>query len=462
MSENSFQTGFLSWKPKRETLNRPLYLSLANALEADILNGTLAAGTRLPPQRDLADYLEINFTTVTRAYDLCREKGLIYGVVGRGSYVAMQRSERSAGRAVRFDFGDVNGFDTLTSPLIEATRAVLSKGYLERLYNYAEPAGHPHQRAAGQLWLSQMGVKSDVEHTVIFSGAQNIISTALATLFKLGDCVAVDEFTYPNLIGAARLFHIQLIPIPGDSGGMIPEELENICGKRRISGLFLMPNCSNPTTVTLSNARRTALAEIAERHNLTVLEDDTMGGMRSYADLIPFHTLLPEQTVFIAGSTKCLGSGLRVAFAAIPDAYLQPMRYGLQHLNIKTSSLDAEIITELILSGKASEIMAQKESLAQQANRICNAVLQQPGDPMVRPAFFCWHRLPDGRYSGQDLEEKLESAGFRVYHANRFQCKRETAGNYLRLSLSSAADLSSLGNGLKSLQKKLQEFFAPE
>ncbi|MBO7153835.1 MAG: GntR family transcriptional regulator, partial [Lentisphaeria bacterium] len=61
MAHNSFDNYFLSWKPDKKLLTRPLYLALANLLEADIASGKLAPGTQLPPQRELADYLGINF-----------------------------------------------------------------------------------------------------------------------------------------------------------------------------------------------------------------------------------------------------------------------------------------------------------------------------------------------------------------------------------------------------------------
>ena len=87
MPTNSFDHFYLSWVPDKSKLKRPFYLTLANALEADIVSGKLASGTKLPPQRELADYLDLNFTTVTRAYDLCRERKLIYGVTGKGTFV---------------------------------------------------------------------------------------------------------------------------------------------------------------------------------------------------------------------------------------------------------------------------------------------------------------------------------------------------------------------------------------
>ena len=97
MPINSFADYPLSWRPTRETLKPgPVYLALAAALADDIAGGALPPGTKLPPQRELADYLDLDFTTVTRAYGVCRERGLVYGVTGRGTFVAAPDSDPTA------------------------------------------------------------------------------------------------------------------------------------------------------------------------------------------------------------------------------------------------------------------------------------------------------------------------------------------------------------------------------
>src|ERR1700730_17877247 len=76
-----------SWAPAITKAAGPLYLAIADALAADILSGQLVGGTRLPPQRTLADTLGIDFTTVSRAYAEARRRGLVEGRVGQGTYV---------------------------------------------------------------------------------------------------------------------------------------------------------------------------------------------------------------------------------------------------------------------------------------------------------------------------------------------------------------------------------------
>lgn len=60
MPVNSFDDYVLTWKPDKQKLKTPIYRSLAQLMENDIQNGDLLANTKLPPQRELADYLDLN------------------------------------------------------------------------------------------------------------------------------------------------------------------------------------------------------------------------------------------------------------------------------------------------------------------------------------------------------------------------------------------------------------------
>ena len=344
MPTNSFENFYLSWTPDKRKIKRPYYLTLANALEEDIVSGKLAVGTKLPPQRELADYLDLNFTTITQAYNLCRERRLIYGVTGKGTFVSALPGNISFQKLSQnqdvIELGLLRGFDHIKTPIIEASKNVLTKGYIEELYSYAEVAGHLHQRAAGAHWMKQMDVNTDSEHTAIFSGAQNIISAAMLSLFKIGDKIAVDEFTYSNLIGTAHLSHIRLIPVQGDVDGMMPDELENLCVKETLNGIFIMPNCANPTTCTIPEKRKDELACVIARHRLILIEDDNTGIPQSGRSFSSMFSRLPEQTIYICNSTTALCNGLRVAFAAFPERFRVPLLNALYHLNIKTSSLE--------------------------------------------------------------------------------------------------------------------------
>lgn len=454
MSINSFESYFMSWLPDRKSITRPCYLSLANLLEGDIRSGKLAPGTRLPPQRELADYLGLNFTTVTRAYDLCRERHLIYGVTGRGSFVSSLPGHVPEKRQGLIELGLVNGFDFIRKPVIEATRNILGKGYLEELYTYSDPAGHLHQREAGVRWMAQMNIRTDSSRTAIFSGAQNVISAAMLSLFRVGDRIAVDEFTYANLIGTAHLTHTLLLPVRGDAAGMIPSELDKLCRKEKIRGIFLMPNYANPTALTMPETRRDELAEVIRKYRLTLIEDDPGCWMLENLPT-PFYARLEDQTVYICGSTMSLCSGLRVTFATFPESYREKLLQGAHHLNIKTSSLDAEIMTELITSGKATQILREKRVLAGKANHIYNTIF--PDQESDRTGLFRCLPLPLTKLSADGIrtEQFFAEQGVSVQHAHRFSVRKHPGKAFLRLSICSAGTGEALTDGLCRVKNAL-------
>ena len=80
-----------SWAPVLQGREGPHYLAIADVIADDVAAGRLAPGDRLPPQRDLAGRLELDFTTVARGYVEAGKRGLVESVVGRGTFVRRTR-----------------------------------------------------------------------------------------------------------------------------------------------------------------------------------------------------------------------------------------------------------------------------------------------------------------------------------------------------------------------------------
>lgn len=460
MPINSFINYPMSWKPDKQLLKRPVYLSLASLLEHDIASGLLAPGTKLPPQRELADYLDINFTTVTRTYKLCELKGLIYAITGNGTFVSP-----NAARSITIsldnapheyiELGFVASFEQCNHMVTNTAKMVMEKLYLEQLFGYDDPTGMPHQKMAGLNWMESFGIHAKPDNIAIVSGAQNALAITLFALFEPGNRIAVDRYTYSNFIELSKNFHIQLVPIAGDYDGMLPIELENQCRLADIRGIFLMPSCCNPTTIMISDKRKKALASIIRKYHLILIEDDihaflTAGIINDYQR--PMYKLLPEETVYICGTSKSICSGLRVAYVVFGEQFRERILKAIFNINVKTSSLDGEIITELILSGKANEIVAEKKRLAQAANNIffeCFPNAPFVGHPL---SFFRWLPMPE-KLNAIQLVTDLQSRGIRVFHSDRFLSGSGTQENFLRIALASAKSLDELKRGLNILQE---------
>lgn len=463
MPINSFINYPMSWKPDRYTLKRPLYLSIAALLEHDITNGYLAPGTKLPPQRELADFLDVNFTTITRAYKLCEYKGLIYAITGSGTFVSPNAARSitiSTDKLSRdcIDLGFVASFEQSNRIVAEVAKQVMEKSYAEQLFTYNDPTGMPHHKMAGLNWMKAFGIQADPDHMAIVSGAQNALAITLMALFEPGNRIAVDFYTYSNFIELAKMFRVQLVPIHGDDRGMLPSELENQCRLSDLQGIFLMPSCSNPTTVMMSDARKKELAAIIRKYNLIVIEDDihaflTAGVIADYRQ--PMFQLLPEQTVYICGTSKSICSGLRVAYIVFGAGFKERIEKAIFTINVKTSSLDAEIITELILSGKAGEIVEEKKQLAQSANSIFCSYFPEASSVGHPLSFYRWLPIEENA-NGVEIETMYQRHGIRVFHSDRFLSGASRQEKYLRIALASTHSLQELETGLTILKQNLE------
>ena len=465
MPFNSFDDYPLSWRPDRRVLRRPIYLALALQLEQDILSGYLVPETKLPPQRELADFLDINFTTVTRAYKLCELKGLIHAVPGSGTFVssyAAQPATISVAQPTQqpvIDLGIVASFEQCNAMILETVRTVAEKTYLEQLFNYDHPTGMPHHKMAAINWMQRFGVETDAEHTAIVSGTQNGLTLATFALFAPGDRVGVDTYTFANFIELARMYRLHLVPIRGDEHGMLAEELEKQCRLNGLQGVYLVPSCANPTTVVMDESRKRELAKVISAHRLLLIEDDThafltSGILSGYEG--PLTRLVPERSVYLCGTSKSICSGARVAYMVYSDLLKEAVLKAIYNVNVKTSALDAEIITELILSGMAAKIVQEKRRCAEKANRLFYDIF--PGQKRIGHPLSFYRWLPiQSKKPGIEGEQGFLQLGIRVYHSDRFLCGPPQEQRFLRIALATAANFPQLNQGLRIVRQGIEQ-----
>ncbi len=468
MPVNSFENYPMSWRPQKSKLDQPYYLSIAASLENDILSGKLPENTKLPPQRELADFLDLNLSTITRAYKLCELKGLLYAVTGRGTFVSPGTSTQNTfldkGGSV-IEMGMIKPFYETNQTVRDAARLVLSREESIRLFEYSNPLGTKRQIRAALKWLHRIGVNAEEENILLSAGAQNALSVILISLFGAGDKIAVDNFTYTNFKGLANFLHIQLVAVPADEYGMTPDGLLNICKNTEVKGIYLMPTCSNPTSIFMPQTRRTELAEIIRSFHLLVIEDDIYSFLTAYdqtaGDIKPFFSLVPEQTIHICSISKSLCAGLRLAFIAFPGRYRESLVTGMLDINLKTVSLNAEIIAELIESGDAENIVKQKVIFARKRNRIFQSVFPQDEFPPLYHTdhierFFHWMQIPD-HLTSEELELLALQKGIRVLGSHRFAIQNEKKSSYVRVSITSPDTEDDLKIGLLTLKSIFKE-----
>ena len=127
-----------------------------------------------------------------------------------------------------------------------------------------------------------------------------------------------EALTYPGIRSVAAHLRVNLAAVAMDQEGLIPQSFEDACLRTKPKALYCTPTLQNPTTATLSTARRHAIVDIARRYQVPIIEDDAYGAL-PVAPLPPLASLAPELVYHIAGLAKCVAPALRIAYLVAPE-----------------------------------------------------------------------------------------------------------------------------------------------
>ena len=125
-------------------------------------------------------------------------------------------------------------------------------------------------------------------------------------------------------------------------------------------------------------------------------------------------------------------------------------------LTIKASALDTEIMSELILSGRAQKLIDEKIFRAEEMNGVFGKIFPDERRVAKDTPFFRTLELPHTRLSGPEIERELLLSGVRVCHSSRFAASKNPSRSFLRLSLSSVQKKKELENALRIVKKRLE------
>ena len=440
------------WLPRLAVHGGPRFLQIADALQAAVTEGSLKPGARLPTQRQLAAQLDVDLTTITRAYDEARRRNLLEGRGARGTYVAAPKVELTAILDLSMNTPPPPAGVDFDDMLRQGLSQVLMRADNELLMTYHLAGGSDSDRKAGAKWLAPMFGHLDFGQVVVCPGAQAAIAALILALTEPGDVILAEPASYPGLRTAAAQFGRRIVAVEADKHGMVPERLEEACRQYQPGLVCLNPTLQNPTAVTIPERRRKELAGIARRCNVRIVEDDPYW-LLADAPPPPVATFAPEQVVYISTLSKCLTPGLRVAFVLIRDPHeRERFLVALRSFALMVAPLTAALATQWIMDGSAGGLMEGVRNEARLRHRMARDILagrySGTGDGL-----HVWLELP-GYWNSSQLARAADSEGIAVTPAEAFATGSASV-NAIRISLGSIKDRGRLQAGLQRLSHLL-------
>jgi DNA-binding transcriptional MocR family regulator len=444
------------WQPDISGVDGPKYLAIAEAISRDIEHGSLRPGDRLPPQRALAEALAIDLTTVTRAYGEAQRLGLIEGSGRRGSFVLPSRVAKP--NPSYSDPGDIGmnappegSGATLGSELRKTVDALLTPGAGAFSLQYQPAGGIPEVRGVGADLLARRGIPCHEDTVLVAAGGQHALHAIFSTELSAGDVLAVGQFAYPGLLSLARRFGIELRAITSDSEGMRPDALDAVCGMATVRGIYLVPANDNPTTSTMSGARREAIAEVARRRGLLIIEDDAYGLLPA-SPLPPLAAFSPERTWHIASVSKILSPGLRVAWLRAPDvATAWRLAADMHETAIMAPPLNTAVVADWVRSGTFDRLVGEVREEAKARQAIARDCLRDGTFHSQAEGFHLWVPLGAEANPGH-IADAVRPHGLSVIWGDAFAVDPINAPPALRISIGGALSHDRLKRGLSLLE----------
>lgn len=346
-----------------------LQRQLAEQLREAITMGNLAAGTRLPSSRTLAQTLEVSRTVVVEALAELLADGYLEARQGSGTFVVGEATKRVqpdvqqvVSKAIHREVLPLQADIPAPQHVLEfrlgqpSTRELNTKQW-RRVWrkagetladDYGEPIGELVLRQAIAAYVRRSrGLLCTPDEVLVTTGVVQSVDVISRALLKPGDKVAFEEPGYPLTRQIFRQHGARLEYVPIDDDGL---QVESLPASAVL--LYCTPSHHYPLGGRLPIPRRLALLEWATKHGVLVLEDDYDSEFRYDAPPLPaLASLNRSQVIYLGTFSKVLSPALRVGYIIAPREVLEHLRPYKQLADYHTSTPLQRALAEFVKAG---------------------------------------------------------------------------------------------------------------
>lgn len=479
----------------------PMYEQIMRRIDDAIVSGQLPDGTKMPTNRELAGMLNVDRSTVARAYLELQLAGLIESHVGRGTFVKsggrtlppvkpvsytanfslpIAWSEKFArSKDASYSLFSRLPMQPLPKDAIAFTNSIpnqelypwkefqkILSGFnsqerLSELFAFSAPDGYPPLIAEIQKLLKKQGIDVGSDEILIVNGSKQGIDIVTSTLVDPNDAIIAEEPTYHLALCDFKSSQARCMPLPIDDSGLRVDMLESMLVNQRAKLLYVTPSFQNPTGTTISLEKRRQLLQVAERYQLPVLEDNVVGDLYyGKPGPPPLRALAGPNSLVIHQGTisKTLFPGFRIGWLLAPKELMGRLRSTKRMRDVTTNTMSQVLLAEYLKCGLYDKHLEEVRQLYGRRKDAMLAALDKHLHGEVtwtRPdgGMSLWLRLPTG-CSSRDLLTYAEREGTAFIPGDVFFFAGDRQ-EYLRLSFVQI-DERKIEEGIQRLAKAIR------
>jgi DNA-binding transcriptional MocR family regulator len=403
----------------------PLSDQIVRMVTARIDDRQLRAGARMPSIRRFAAAHGVSPFTVVASYDRLVAQGYLESRRGAGFFVreraplntALRRAEPHADPAlearaldvvwlIRHMFRQMPGQPSSASGVLptawldgpgvaNALRAV-SRQNSSVLLNYASPQGYAPLREQLQRKLAELEIAAAPEQFMTTLGVTQGLDLVAREFCRPGDTVFVDDPAWFLMFGSFAAMGLKVVGIRRQADGPDLAQLDALAALHQPRLYIINSVLHNPSSTSLSAAKAFQILRIAERHDITVVEDDIYcdlhpGGVQSATRLAALDQL--QRVIYLSGFSKSLAANLRVGFIAASAETVQRLADRKMLATLSTSDLGERIVYKILSEGvyrkHLDRIRARLDAVRPQVLRRIES-LGMTLEPAPTAGMFAW------------------------------------------------------------------------
>lgn len=338
----------------------PLYEALYRHIRADILEGRLSPGEKLPSKRSLAEHLKISKITVETAYAQLAAEGYIRSEEKVGYFVeaveqaphaslpppTLAPQEEAAPCPADFTVNTIKGEDF---PFATWTR-LLREVAAQRQGSLLDPlpgAGAYELREAIAGYLQGFrGMAVSPEQIVVGAGTDFLYNLLLQLLGR-DLTYGVEDPGYGKILQIYEAGGAKVLPVPMDEDGVSPESLKSV------DVLHISPAHHFPSGTVMPVGRRQQLLSWAAEGERYIIEDDYDSEFRFAGRPIPPMQAMDRggKIIYINTFSKSISPAIRISYMILPPELLERFRWSLGFYGCTVSSFEQYTLARFIGEG---------------------------------------------------------------------------------------------------------------
>lgn len=395
---------------------QPAYRQLYLLLRQAIMNGQLAAGTRLPASRLLASDLGIARNTVTQVYEQLAIEGYVHAATGKGTFVedvsldalegipeetATQPEKTTQlpglsriGRSLLDNLGFSNrqqgafmaGVPDIAAFPFKVWLRIQNKYWRHQpqdLLGYAPAGGYePLRHAISDYLGSARSVNGTAQQVIMTTGIHQAIDIIVRLLTEPGDTVWIEEPSYWGLRNLLLSSGLNVVGIPVDDEGLNPSQHDMLTPPKLI---VITPSHQYPLGMVMSLARRCMLLEYARQQGCWIIEDDYDSEFRFGSRPLPSLQGLDESglVLYVGSFSKLMYPGLRTGYLVVPKRLADDFASAVAELYREGRLMTQAIITDFLNQGYlSSHVRRVRGVYALRRQCLINAIQLHYGDSL--------------------------------------------------------------------------------